>query len=302
VCRLTTRLRLLASLAILSAATVGLAQPVPLVDVSHEMRVFITGHSFHMPIAQPLDQMIAAANIMGAKVVGRQGIGGSSVTQHWEKDGGANAARKAVESGEVALLTMAPNILLPDPAIDKFTALLLEQNEKGRVTVQASWYPVDGPPNERGKFKNIQRDGADPATFRKTWAGITDKVRDQVNAINKQYEPRYHRRVAQMVPVGEAVIRLRERVVKGQVPGIAKQSELFRDDLGHGKPPIYVLNAYSHFAVIFGRTPVGLPVPDMLKTAGLGENTEKVNRILQDIAWEVVSSEPASWVSSPKTN
>src|SRR5215213_3960770 len=48
-------------------------------------RIFLMGHSFHMPIAQPLDQMAKAAGFVGGRIVGTQGIGGSSVTQHWEK-------------------------------------------------------------------------------------------------------------------------------------------------------------------------------------------------------------------------
>jgi hypothetical protein len=288
---------LLGSLAVAMFVTATAAgRDKPAADAAKPAHIFVTGHSFHMPIVQPLEQMAKFAGIDGTKIVGKQGIGGSTVSQHWDKDDASNLAKKAIKTGEVDLLTMAPNQLLPDPAIDKFTALLLENNPNGRVTVQASWYPVDGPPNTKGSFKNAQRDAADPTTFHKTWNGVTNKVRAQVNALNEKYADKYHRPVAFMVPVGEAVIRLRERVVKGQVPGIAKQSDLFRDDLGHGKPPIYVLNAYCHFAVIFGRTPVGLPVPDMLKTAGLGENTEKVNRILQEVAWEAVTAEPASGV------
>ena len=99
-----------------------------------------------------------------------------------------------------------------------------------------------------------------------------------------------------LVPVGDAVIRLRERVVRGEVPGIARQSELFRDDLGHGKAPIAVLSAYCHYAVIYGRNPVGLPVPAALTAAGLGEHASAVNRILQEAAWEAVTAEPSAGV------
>jgi hypothetical protein len=285
--------RLAACVGVLITAPVGLRAAGP----PKPVHIFVTGHSFHMPIVQPLEQTARVAGFAGAKIVGKQGIGGSTVSQHWNKDGATNAAKKAVAAGDVDVLTMAPNQLLPDPAIDKFTALLLEHNPDGRVTVQASWYPIDGPGNDRRTFTNSQRDAADPTTFHKTWAGVTDKVRSQVNAINKQFADKHRRPVAFLVPVGDAVIRLRERVVKGQVPGIAKQSELFRDDLGHGKPPIYVLNAYCHFAVIFGRSPVGLPAPAMLKAAGLGENADKVNRILQEIAWEAVTAEPASGIT-----
>src|SRR5262249_34753117 len=161
-----------------------------------------------------------------------------------------------------------PHFLVPDPAIDKFTALLLEHNPDGRVTVQASWYPMDGPGNDRRAFKNAQRDTADPSSFRKTWAPAEDKLRAQAKALNEQFAAQYRRPVVFLVPVGDAVIRLRERVVKGEVPGITKQSELFRDDLGHGKAPISVLTAYCHYAVIYGRNPVGLPVPAALQAAG----------------------------------
>src|SRR5207247_3363912 len=143
--------------------------------------------------------------------------GGSTVTQHWDRPDPMNKARAAIKGSEVDVLTLSPNRLLPDPAIEKFTVLLLEHNPSGRVTVQASWYPVDGPGNDR-TFKNAQRDSADPATFRKTWAPITDKVREQVKALNEKFAGQYQRPVVFVVPVGDAVIRLRERVVKGEVP------------------------------------------------------------------------------------
>ena len=260
-------------------------------------RVFITGHSFHMPIVQPLDQIVASAGINGHRLVDKQGIGGSSVTKHWELPDDKDKARKAIKAGEVDVLTLAPNRdPMPDPAIDKFTALLLEHNPRGRVTAQASWYPMDGPGNDPRTFTNAKRDAADPSTFRKTWAPFLDKLRDQVKELNAKYDATAHRQVVFLVPVGDAVIRLRERVARGEVPGIAAQSALFRDNLGHGKEPISVLTAYCHFAVTYGRNPVGLPVPAFLKAAGLGEDTEKVNRILQEVAWEAVTAEPLSGV------
>ena len=106
-------------------------------------RVFICGHSFHMPIAQPLGQMAQAGGFTDHKLAGTQGIGGSTVTKHWEVPDPNNKVRNAIRAKEVDVLTMAPNQLMPDPAIDKYTALLLEHNPNGRVTVQASWMPCD---------------------------------------------------------------------------------------------------------------------------------------------------------------
>jgi hypothetical protein len=51
------------------------------------------------------------------------------------------------------------------------------------------------------------------------------------------------------------------------------------------------LSAYCHFAVIYGRSPVGLPVPRALAVDKTLAETdrEKLNRLLQEIAWETVS-------------
>ena len=99
-----------------------------------------------------------------------------------------------------------------------------------------------------------------------------------------------------VVPVAYAVAALREKVAEGKAPGIARQSELFRDDRGHGKPAIYLLAAYCNYAIIYGRSPVGLPVPASLKGQVKPEYQEKLNRLLQEIAWEVVTNEPLTGV------
>ena len=71
------------------------------------------------------------------------------------------------------------------------------------------------------------------------------------------------------MPVGQAVIALREKIIAGQAPGLKTQWELFRDSWGHPAPPLQALAAYCHFAVIYRRSPVGLPMP-----AGPGEGEE----------------------------
>jgi hypothetical protein len=258
-------------------------------------RVFVAGHSFHVPVAALLAQIAKGAGVDHV-AAGQQSIGGSTVTQHWNLADDKNKAKTAIKDGKVDVLTLSPNILLPDEAIDKFTDLLLEHNPAGRVTVQASWVPRDG--MVLAAFVNAQRDTTDLAELRKLSAPFMDKVRAQVKAINERHAGKFNRPVAFVVPIGEAVVRLRERVAKGEVPGIAKQSDLFKDPLGHGKEPVYVLNAYCHYAVIYGRSPAGLPVPEGLAKAGLGENTAKVNAILQEIAWAVATEEPLSGVKA----
>jgi hypothetical protein len=98
-----------------------------------------------------------------------------------------------------------------------------------------------------------------------------------------------------IVPVDEAVFALRERVADGKAPGISKQSELFRDDLGHPNAAIAILVTYCHFVAIHHRSPVGLPVPAELKDQ---PQAEALNHLLQLLAWNAVTTYPHSGVKA----
>lgn len=260
------------------------------------VRVFTAGHSFHMPIVQPLDQIAKSAGLSSHVIAGQQGLGGSTVTMHWNLPDEKDQARKVVQGGTVDVLTLSPHLLVPDSAIDKFTDLLMEKNPNGRVTLQVSWLPNSADIGFILGYRDDLRNKTIPDDLRKAAKPWEEKIRKQARALNEKYAAKIKHQIVFVVPVGEAVYRLRERVAKGLVTGIEDQAALFRDGLGHGAPPLGVLTAYCHFAVIYGKTPVGLPVPASLKVANLGDNLEKVNRILQECAWEAVTNEPLSGV------
>ena len=93
--------------------------------------------------------------------------------------------------------------------------------------------------------------------------------------------------------VGDAVLRLRERVVAGDAPGITRQSELFTDPIGHAKAPVMALATYCNFACLYGRSPVGLDDGDR----ELDRTHPKLRSVLQEIAWDAVTSHPLSGVT-----
>ena len=75
----------------------------------------------------------------------------------------------------------------------------------------------------------------------------------------------------------QAVIALREKIIAGKAPGLKSQEELFVDELGHGTAPLRVLVGYCNFAVMYRRSPIGLPAPAELKGAKLGDQEQKLN-------------------------
>lgn len=253
-------------------------------------RVFVCAHSFMIFTARMLPPMARAAGVPYA-AAGQQMLGGSTVIQHWNLPDEQNKCKAALRAGEVDVLTLAPNLLQPDPGIDNFTKLGLEKNPKLRVLVQASWPPRDGVLDR--SFKPELRNDATAESlrtlqhmFETTWvAGLEDQVKKLNTAVGQE--------AVHIIPVGNAVFALRQKVLEGQVPGIPKQSALFRDALGHPEPALAALITYCHFAAIFSQNPVGLPVPEEIRNV---PQAAELNTLLQQIAWETVKGYPMSGV------
>lgn len=249
-------------------------------------RVFVCAHSFMIFTGQQLPPMAEAAGI-GYRDAGTQMIGGSRTLQHWNAPDEANLAKQSLRDGKVDVLLVSPHMLLPDEGIDNFTRLGLEKNPNLRVLVQASWPGRDG---NLGAFTNSMRDAtsvADLKTMKESYETAWLKpLQAQVAALNASVG----KEAVRIVPVSRAVFDLREHVANGTAPGIKTQSELFRDDLGHPQAPLAALVTYCHFIAIYGRNPVGLPVPPTLKDQ---PQAEALNKLLQEIAWKA-SSPPAS--------
>ena len=64
------------------------------------------------------------------------------------------------------------------------------------------------------------------------------------------------------------------------------------------KPPLQALVAYCHFAVIYRRSPMGLPTPAVLARANNRAWDQDPNRLLQELAWDAVTHHPLSGVKA----
>jgi len=255
------------------------------------LKVLTAGHSFHVWMPPLVAEMAKAAGIQGHEQLAISSIGGSKVIQHWELPPEKNKAKPILEEGKADLFTMAPTFL-PDPGIENFTKLGLEHNPKIRFTLQQNWVPFEDPELwlSKSRPKSIDRDVLTLVQLRAKHDPYFKMIEDHVKELNSRIPAA---KIA-IVPSGEAVLALRDKVIKGEAPGIKTQNELFTDVLGHPGPQIRVLSAYCHFAVIYRRSPVGLPVNGLL--AKLPE-AEKLNQLLQEIAWKAVTGHPMSGVT-----
>jgi hypothetical protein len=264
-----------------------LAEPI-----TRGQRVFTCGHSFHVWVPGILTDLCKKAEIKDHLQVGLSSIGGSRVIQHWDVADEKNKAKEELKTGKIDVLTLSP-IFLPDAGIENFTKLAVEHNKDVRVLVQPIWLRWDIYEPTTKRPEKVDHNAITGEELRKRHEPYFKAMDEHIRELNKKQG----KTVLYVVPAPQAVIALREKIIAGQAPGLKSQEDLFSDALGHGKPPLQALVAYCNFGVMYRRSPVGLPVPDVLKKAKLGDQEEKLNRLLQELAWEAVKQHPLSGVS-----
>lgn len=269
------------------------ADPQP--PITTGQRVATCGHSFHVFTYRQVEQIAASAGLKH-QLVGISSIGGSTVQKHWDVPEEKSAVKQVLKAGGADVLTLSP-IWLPDEAIEQFVKLGIEHNPALRITVQEYWMPNDEyePVYPLQTRKNVDHNATDLAKLRDATMRYAKDIEAYVKGINQ----RLGKDAVLIVPVGMAAVTLREKIVKGEAPGLKQQSELFRDNWGHALLPLQLLSSYCHYAVIYRKSPVGLPLPLAFRTLKdmSDDDKAKLNMLLQQIAWDTVSAHPMSGIT-----
>lgn len=260
------------------------------------LRVFYASHSGMWYVPDALGELADAAGIKDHKLVGLQKLGASKTLQHWELPDDKNQAKKALNAGEVDVLVMSP-IQFPDAGVEHFVKLGLAHNPNMRFLVQITWggADIDNQDFPKGAFALVDREKT-PDQLKQLYARNIKAAEAQADAINQKYGG--GKKVLFLVPGAQALVALRTRIANHEVAGLTKQAELFRDPLSHPSAPLEALITYLHYAVLYGRNPVGLPMPGVLKRAKRDAWDEKLSRSLQELAWETAANDPYSGVTA----
>lgn len=256
-------------------------------------RVFFASHSLMWYVPDPLGEFTEAVKIDGHKTVGLQKLGASRTLQHWNLPDEKNAAKKALRTGDVDVFVMSP-ISFPDEGLENFVRLGLEHNPGIRFVVQLSWGggDIDNQDFPAGAFDKVDKEKT-PKQLQTLFERNIKAGEAQIDAINREFGK--GKDIVAVVPSAQAMVALRTKIADKAWPGLSRQGELFVDAV-HPSAPMEALNAYLHFAVLYGQSPVGLPMPRMLKNANREAWDEKFNRSLQELAWETVIRYPRSLV------
>jgi hypothetical protein len=284
-----------------SAPQSSIAAGQKIVMATHSFNVFIGPNRRVAGDPGPLAKLAAETGKQGHEMLAVQMIGGSTPMQHWNQGNGddtKNIAKVALKKGGVDVFTMSPNARMPEEGIDLFADLVRETNPMARILVQASWSAWDG----NGTTASVGGTGAptftnddhDKATIEQlqTWRNPTARYRVALRTQLEGINTRAGKSIAFVVPSSDAVYTLREHIIRGEMPGIKAQHEIFADAMGHPRAPIVSLVSYVWFAAIYRQSPVGLKA-----LIDANDSTSAARELLlQQIAWNAVLSEPMSGV------
>lgn len=222
-----------------------------------------------------------------------------NVTKGWigealKKD---KAKQNILEKGDFDVVYLGfVQLSVPLPGMDRLFDIIQKHKPGAKIYLQHAW--AHGGSEIKGTH-----DEDDLDRFDVEWAKRRAAIEAVVDAANQ----RAGKPVVFIIPLHDAVMKLRRMVKDGTFPKVTKQEDLFHDSNGrrdeHGLSQIYALAAFCAYAAIHGISPEGMR-PNFPANGHLANHPkipldDEQNAVLQKIAWETVSKYPYAGVSAP---
>ena len=257
--------------------------------------VYFVGHSL---VGREMPHFLAQLAPGGHRYESQMGWG-AELQSHWEPDVPLNGgdvendhprfreAHDAVGSGEYSVLVLTEKVEIKDAVkyhepwryLANWAKKAWASNPNTRVYLYETWHQLDDPNGWVARLDN------DLSEF---WEG---EIADRAMAVEGVERPIY------MIPAGQvmaAFARALER--EGGLDEMTTHHDFFNDMIHPNELGAYLV-ALTHYAVIYGQSPVGLP-HRLTRTDGKEAQapTAEVARLMQETVWEVVTQYPRTGV------
>ncbi len=260
------------------------ASPLALPDAP--LSVYFMGHSL---IGRDMPAMLAQLAEAGHRYDSQLGWG-AELQAHWgdEPLDGAETendhprfreAHEAVDSGEYDVLVMTEKVSIESSIkyhdswyyLSEWAAKAQAANPDIRLYMYETWHGLNV---EEGWLERLDTDLA------KNWEG---EIIDRALATGKIDGPIY------VIPGGQVMAAVAREIEAGGIDGLATRQDLFDDTIHFNSIGAYLM-AVTHYAVLYGRSPVGLPFNLVnAKDERVPMPSDKAARRMQEIVWDVVT-------------
>lgn len=252
----------------------------PLSAPEGPLSVFFMGHSL---IAHDMPAMLAQLSAEGHHSDSQLGWG-AELQAHWG-DGDLDGlyqdreAHDAVQSGDYDVLVMTEKVSIESSIkyhdswyyLSEWAAKAQAANPDIRLYMYETWHGLNV---EEGWLERLDTDLA------KNWEG---EIIDRALATGKIDGPIY------VIPGGQVMAAVAREIEAGGIDGLATRQDLFDDTIHFNSIGAYLM-AVTHYAVLYGRSPVGLPFNLVnAKDERVPMPSDKAARRMQEIVWDVVT-------------
>ncbi len=277
------------------AAIVAAAYDTPLPPVSGPLRIYHLGHSL---VGRDMPAMLA--QLAGAGHTYDSQLGwGTSLMQHWEPDLAINGfarendhprfrpAREAIGSGQYDAVILTEMVELRDAIryhdsgtyLSRWAGLARTAEPDTQIYLYETWHRLDDP---RGWLERLD---ADLGRYWENDVLLPDLASPRVGG------------PVRVIPAGQVMARFVRAVEQaGGVDDIADRYALFarapdgKQDMIHMSDLGAYLVALTHYAVLYRRSPVGLP-HRLMRADGSPADAPGPGaaRLMQETVWQVVT-------------
>ncbi len=290
------------------AVVVRAAYAKSLPPVSGGLRVFHLGHSL---VGRDMPAMLA--QLAGADHSYELQLGsGTTLKQHWEPDLAirdfevANVtprfrpAREAVASGQYDAVILTEMVEIRDAIryfdsaayLSRWANLAREASPQTQIYLYETWARLD---DEQGWLKRLD---LDLTRYWEKGVLLPDLITDGAT-------PGQSERPVRVIPAGQVMAQyVRAIEAAGGVDNIGDRTALFaldpsgKQDMIHMSDLGAYLVALTHYAVIYRRSPVGLPYQlNLADGSPANAPGPQAARLMQEIVWQVVTSYAKTGVS-----
>ncbi|MCL4068722.1 hypothetical protein M3484_19325 [Pseudomonas sp. GX19020] len=197
-------------------------------------------------------------------------------------------AGEAIASGEYPVVVLTEMVALEDAirwhdapgALGFWVAEVRKARPDARVYLYETWHSLNDTSNDPGDW--LGRIGQDLPAL---WEGALLRP-----AMAAEGTGTIH-----VIPGGQVMAAAVRAAEAGELPGLRGVEDFLSDDIHFNDTGAWLM-AVAHYAVIYGRSPVGLPVA-VSRADGSRINIDPVAaRRMQEIAWDVVTAYPPSGV------
>jgi hypothetical protein len=271
----------------------------PLVPVEAPLKIFHLGHSL---VGRDMPAMLA--QMMPGHDYASQLGWGASMKNHWDgdvpgfKEENANPrfepVREALATGQFDALVVTEMVEIKDAIeyhdsgeyLARWARLARSANPDIRVYLYETWHGLDDP---AGWLERIDSD------LGHYWEGTILRQAMAQDGVGTVY----------VIPGGQVMAAMVREIEAGGVPGLTRREELFAINADGSQDMIHLNDigsyviALTHYAVLYGKTPVGLPNA-LLRADGTPANAPSpaAARVMQDVVWRVVTGYALTGVGS----